>query len=158
VLDAAVHDEVDFTAAATQVAQHETESKPAGQPAPRLPDGCRTEAVRDLVAREQQAGDGRERHDALRVTGRLVNEVGGEPVAPEGQRRDRDHLPGRQQQPNRPPGPGRLELVDGHDAVAQRHAREAQPLLLGSQVDLLGVELLFELPFQIVEEVIPAHS
>ena len=43
-------------------------------------------------------------------------------------------------------------------AVAQREAAEAQPLLLGEQVEVLGAELLLELALEVVEEVVPAHA
>ena len=44
------------------------------------------------------------------------------------------------------------------DAVAQLKASEAQPLLLVLQVDLLSLQLVLELPGEVVEEVVPAHA
>jgi hypothetical protein len=34
---------------------------------------------------------------------------------------------------------------------------EAQALLFGAQVEILGVQLVLELTFEVVEQIVPAH-
>ncbi|WP_166789679.1 hypothetical protein [Cryobacterium fucosi] len=42
--------------------------------------------------------------------------------------------------------------------IPQGEPAQAQPFLLGAQVDLLGVQLVFELSLEVVEQVVPAHT
>lgn len=144
--------------AAAQVPQHERQAEPG-----RKSHGCiiprsRVEARPHLLGAEHEAGNGIERHNALRSPGGVFYEIGREPVSTERGRSNDYAFTVAEGHAQRRLGSGLVGIVDRHDAVAKRQSAEPEPFFLCLEVDLLGRQFLLELALEVVEQVVPAHA
>lgn len=144
-----------------EVAQHERQGEPGRERVGARLALDRSEAGLDLRARQHEGGNTRERHNALGTAMAFVNDLGGEPVAPEGRCANGDLLAisqgDREGADVRTVG-RRGCLVDCEQAITEGEAPESQPFLFGVLVELLGAQLLLELALEVVEQSVPAHA
>jgi hypothetical protein len=149
--------QLDRLASTAQVAKHERHSESGRQRARRFLDASTAEALENLVARKQRAIDRVERHHALRPPAGFLKQFAGHPVASKGRGKHGDSGRVGEQQVERSIL-GRRRRRKRPEAITDAQPREAKTLLLGLQVDFFRSQLLLELAFEVVEQVVPAHE
>jgi len=150
-----VQHEFDGLSAPTHISQHEGEAEPTGQPPLILGGGGILEAVTHLRSREPQASDRGERQDELGSVRGMNNDIPRDPIPAEGAWRQVERRTVGERYPHRR---GVCADAQREKSIAEGEAAETEPLLLRTQVGLLGTELLLELPLEIVEQIVPAHE